>query len=114
MKRTKIAAAALASALALGGGWWTYGSKTKSRKDRASRRPPATAVEGPIEQTVEATGSVAPLNRVEIKPPIGGRVEQLLVEEGDAVKAGQIVAWISSNDRAAILDAARARGPEEL
>lgn len=100
--------------LAVGAGWWAYASKSKSRKDRASRRAPATATEGPIEQTVEATGSVAPLNRVEIKPPIGGRVEQLLVEEGQAVKAGQIVAWISSNDRAAILDAARARGPEEL
>lgn len=72
------------------------------------------AKEGPIESTVDATGSVLPLNRVEIKPPIGGRVEQLLVEEGQRVQAGQILAWMSSSDRAAILDAARAQGPEEL
>src|SRR6185369_15253119 len=51
-------------------------------------------------------------NRVEIKPPISGRIEQLLVEEGQKVQAGQILAWMSSTDRAAILDAARAQGPE--
>jgi len=72
------------------------------------------ATRGSIEEVVEATGSVAPLNRVEIKPPIAGRVERLLVDEGHSVKPGQILAWMSSNDRAAILDAARAKGPEEL
>lgn len=71
-------------------------------------------LEGPIEDAVEAMGSVAPLNRVEIKPPISGRMEKLLAEEGDEVKAGQILAWMSSSDRAAILDAARAKGAEEL
>src|SRR6185295_987790 len=55
-----------------------------------------------------------PLNRVEIKPPIAGRVEKLLVDEGAKVEAGQILAWLSSSDRAAILDAARAKGPAEL
>jgi len=65
------------------------------------------AKEGPIEETVDATGEVSPLNRVEIKPPIQGRVEQLLVDEGANLKAGQILAWMSSSDRAAILDAAR-------
>jgi macrolide-specific efflux system membrane fusion protein len=63
---------------------------------------------------VEATGVVQPLNRVEIKPPISGRIEKLNVDEGDSVKAGQIVGWMSSTDRAAILDAARAKGPDEL
>jgi macrolide-specific efflux system membrane fusion protein len=81
------------------------------------KRPAADVVavtQGPIENTVDATGSVAPLNRVEIKPPISGRIEQLVVDEGERVKAGQILAWMSSSDRAAILDAARAQGPEEL
>jgi macrolide-specific efflux system membrane fusion protein len=72
----------------------------------------AQATEGPIEETVEATGEVAPLNRVEIKPPIQGRVEKLLVDEGAVVQGGQTLAWMSSTDRAAILDAARAQGPE--
>lgn len=69
---------------------------------------------GSIEDRVEATGEVMPLNRVEIKPPIAGRIEKLLVDEGTRVHAGDILAWMSSTDRASILDAARAKGPEEL
>jgi len=68
---------------------------------------------GTIEDTVDATGDVSPLNRVEIKPPIPGRMEELLVDEGDRVRQGQILAWMSSSDRAAILDAARAQGPAQ-
>jgi len=73
-----------------------------------------TATTGPIQETVEATGEVAPLNRVEIKPPVQGRIEKLLVDEGATVKAGQVLAWMSSSDRAAILDAARSQGPAEV
>lgn len=91
------------------GGWWLYHHFARPSG------PVMTAVlakEGPIEETVDATGSIAPMNRVEIKPPIGGRIENLLVDEGAHVKAGQILAWMSSSDRAAILDAARAQGPK--
>jgi macrolide-specific efflux system membrane fusion protein len=69
------------------------------------------AAYGPISQTVDASGSIVPLNRVEIKPAFTGRVERLLAAEGDKVAAGQVLGWISSTDRAAILDAARAAGP---
>jgi macrolide-specific efflux system membrane fusion protein len=69
---------------------------------------------GPIEATVDATGAIVPLNRVEIKPPIAGRIERLLADEGDFVREGHILAWMSSDDRAAILDAARAQGPDVL
>jgi macrolide-specific efflux system membrane fusion protein len=72
-----------------------------------------TATRGTLEDAVECTGEVVPLNRVEIKPPIAGRVERLLAVEGDRVRAGDIVGWMSSTDRAAILDAARARGESE-
>jgi len=54
------------------------------------------------------------LNRVEIKPPIAGRIEELLVDEGARVQAGQILGWMSSTDRAAVMDAARAKGPDEV
>jgi len=41
-------------------------------------------------------------------------VETVLTDEGQVVKKGQILAWMSSTERAALLDAARAKGPEEL
>ena len=69
---------------------------------------------GDLEVKVTATGTVKPYNRVEIKPPIPGRVEEVLVQEGDEVKKGQVLAQMSSTERAALLDAARAQGAETL
>ncbi|MGK5087438.1 HlyD family efflux transporter periplasmic adaptor subunit [Bdellovibrionota bacterium FG-2] len=67
-----------------------------------------------LEVTILSTGVVQPENRVEIKPPIAGRVEEVLVKEGVHLKRGQLLAWMSSTERAALLDAARSKGPEEL
>ncbi len=64
--------------------------------------------------TKTATGEVTPQNRVEIKPPIAGRIEEVLVREGEAVVQGQTLAWMSSSERAALLDAARSQGEEAL
>ncbi len=64
--------------------------------------------------SIRATGAAQPENRLEIKPPIAGRVEQVLVREGERVRKGQILAWMSSTERAALLDAARAQGLEEV
>lgn len=90
----------------------------KRSTSKQGRNSPSTqvveATRATLEDFVEATGTVQPLNRVEVKPPIAGRVEKLLVDEGDRVGAGTILAWMSSSDRAAILDAARAQGPEEV
>lgn len=72
----------------------------------------AKVKKGDLTITVTTTGEVKPYNRVEIKPPISGRVEEVLVKEGDPIKRGQILAWMSSIDRAALLDAARSQGEE--
>lgn len=65
---------------------------------------------GDLSITVSSTGTVKPYNRVEIKAPIAGRIEEVLVHEGDIVKQGQVLARMSSVERAALLDAARAQG----
>lgn len=69
---------------------------------------------GDIHTAITSTGTVAPKNRVEIKAPISGRVEAILVQEGDHVKKGQILAWLSSIERAALLDIARIKGEKEV
>ncbi|MFQ5867281.1 MAG: efflux RND transporter periplasmic adaptor subunit [bacterium] len=66
-----------------------------------------------ISLIVSASGVVKPRNRLEIKPPVSGRVEEVLVTEGEEIGKGEILAWMSSLDRAALLDAARAQGKEE-
>lgn len=69
---------------------------------------------GDVTVEVTSTGTVSPENRVEIKPPVAGRVEEVLVREGQKVYRGQVLARMSSTERAALLDAARSEGPEEL
>jgi macrolide-specific efflux system membrane fusion protein len=102
---------AAAIVIALGAGayfYWQAGDETQPayREISVSR--------GDLELTILSTGVVQPRNRLEIKPPIAGRAEQVLVQEGQSVTKGQILAWMSSTERAALIDAARARGPEEL
>jgi len=69
---------------------------------------------GSIRNVISTTGTVLPKNRLEIKPPVNGRIESILVKEGEIVKTGQILAWMSSTERAALLDAARGQGEEAL
>jgi len=69
---------------------------------------------GTIYTTISTTGTVLPKNRLEIKPPVAGRIESVEVKEGDQVKVGQILAWMSSTERAALLDNARGQGEETL
>ena len=67
-----------------------------------------------IQIAVSTTGVVEPQNRLEMKPPINGRIEEVLVREGEKIKRGQILAWMSSTERAALLDAARAQSEEKV
>ncbi|MDR3112002.1 MAG: efflux RND transporter periplasmic adaptor subunit [Elusimicrobiota bacterium] len=59
------------------------------------------------------TGEVSPRNRLEIKPPFSGRIEKILIDEGVDVEKGQVIIWMSSSERAAMIDAARAIGKKE-
>ncbi len=68
---------------------------------------------GTIQVEFRQTGTIYPKNRLVITSPVAGRLENVLVVEGQKVKKGQIIAWISSNERASLLDAARSHGPEE-
>lgn len=73
-----------------------------------------TPFRGDIRVTISATGTVLPYNRLEIKPQINGRMERVLVQEGQAVRTGQILGWMSSTERAALIDAARSQGAESV
>ena len=69
---------------------------------------------GDIKITVTTTGVVEPQNRLEVKPSISGRIEEILVREGDKVKRGDALARMSSTERAALVDAARSQGEQTL
>jgi macrolide-specific efflux system membrane fusion protein len=102
-------------ALAGGGFWFWKAHKQKSAdQESAQKFVPAEVELKTLRRTVESTGEVQPENRLNVKSPIAGRIDELLVDEGDEVTQGQIVAWISSTERATLLDTARAKGEEEV
>jgi len=88
--------------------------KLKPKKDIDNIIKEITPSRGSIQTIISTTGSILPKNRLEIKPPVGGRIESILVKEGEKVKIGQTLAWMSSTERAALLDAARGQGEEKL
>uniref|UniRef100_A0A7C3Z3B7 HlyD family efflux transporter periplasmic adaptor subunit n=1 Tax=candidate division WOR-3 bacterium TaxID=2052148 RepID=A0A7C3Z3B7_UNCW3 len=81
--------------------------KGRNKKSELAQTNLVEVKRGTIEVKVLATGTIKPYTRVEIRSPVNGRVERVEVEEGDRVKTGEILAWISSEDRIALLDAAR-------
>jgi macrolide-specific efflux system membrane fusion protein len=64
--------------------------------------------------TIQATGDVEALNKVDILPAVPGRIDKILVEEGQTVKKNQVLTWMSSTNRAALLDLAQTGSQLEL
>jgi macrolide-specific efflux system membrane fusion protein len=89
-------------------------TRMKQKKSSEEIVKEITPTVGSIRTFISATGAVLPKNRLEVKPPVNGRIEKILVQEGDKVKAGQIIAWMSSTERAALLDAARGQSEDKL
>jgi len=88
--------------------------KIKSKNTSSEVIKEISPAMGTIQTFISTTGTVLPKNRLEIKAPVGGRIENILVQEGERVKIGQTLAWMSSTERAALLDAAQDQGEEVL
>lgn len=58
----------------------------------------AVVERGTVTATVSANGILQPLTTVEVKSNVGGSIVKLAVDEGDAVKAGQVIAKIDPSD----------------
>lgn len=108
MKRKHVVIAVVLVVLA-GVAYYAWSNRSKGPRYRE-----ATIETGEIKVEILSTGTVQPRNRLQIKPPVAGRAESVLVEEGQAVKKGQVLAWMSSQERAALIDSARAQGEAEL
>lgn len=87
-------------------------AKGKDKSDEIVKE--VTPAIGAIRTYISTTGTVLPKNRLEVKPPVNGRIESILVQEGQKVKLGQPLAWMSSTERAALLDAAEGQGEEAV
>ena len=62
-----------------------------------------------IEKKTVATGKVIPEDEIEIKPQISGLIEKIFMEEGEMVKAGDLIARIKVVPNEQSLNQARGR-----
>jgi macrolide-specific efflux system membrane fusion protein len=93
---------------------WGQINKMRKSKDGHDVVKKVQPQRGSIQKTISSTATILPKNRLEIKPPVSGRVDEIMVKEGDLVKQGEILAWMSSTERAALLDAARGQSEDQL
>ncbi len=80
-------------AVALVGGFAAFRPKGKPAEDKDKVKT-AKAEVGDVQVRVTEVGSVEPLVKVDVKSALSGKVVELLVREGDAVKRGQILARV--------------------
>ena len=78
--------------LILVGGGFFYLASNPSKKTASLQK--VAIQNGSFDLFIKATGTMNPLNRVDVNSPIRGRMETVLVDEGDAVESGQVIAWI--------------------
>lgn len=69
-----------------------YVIKSNSKQNEAflTRKPTIQN----MEDKVMATGKIVPKEEIEIKPNIAGIIDKILVDEGDKVEAGQLIATV--------------------
>jgi len=68
----------------------------------------AKVEKGDLAKSVVATGKVTPITKVEVKSKASGIVKKLLVEYGDSVKKGQLLAQLDKEEIQAQVDQSRA------
>src|SRR6266404_5997286 len=64
--------------------------------------------QGDLAKSVVATGKIEPITKVEIKSKASGIVKRLMVDAGDNVKAGQVLAELDKEEIQASLNQSRA------
>lgn len=96
-------------------GWQIYKKAFKSRNDSARKgRAAAVAVEiKPVEKALmrdvgQFTGSLLPRSQFIVAPKVSGRLEKLLVNIGDHIKNGRLIAVLDDDEHVQQVEQARA------
>lgn len=104
-KKVKIAIAAIVIAAGAFGGYEYYHTQQATKQVTAVETAPVTRMN--LKSVVSATGTIKPVDSVEVSPKITARISQVLVKENDRVTAGQTVAVLDGKDYQAKQDQAQ-------
>lgn len=99
------AGAVAALVVAAGAGWWFMASRPIAVQTAVATAP---AQGGAAAAVLQATGYVTARRRATVSTQITGTLTQVLIEEGDHVQKGQVLARLDDNALRAALNAAAA------
>ncbi len=103
--KVKTGIAVLVLAAAAFGGWKYYQGQQQAKKMAAVETTDVIRMD--MKSTVSATGTIRPLNSVEVSSKVTARIKSVLVKENDSVTAGQTVATLEGKDYEAKRDQAQ-------
>lgn len=106
LRRWQTWVAALVVLGAILGAWRWWHGRTAASSQQLPYRTVAVR-RGPIEVSVQGTGTVRAASRKELRPRVNGRVVRVAVKEGEKVSAGQLLLELSSENLQLQLDKAR-------
>ena len=104
-KKITAAIAVIIIAACAGGGWYYY--QTQQKAQQAAAVETAQVERMNLTSKVSATGTIRPVDSVEVSPKITARISQVLVKENDQVTASQTVATLDGKDYQAKYDQAQ-------
>ncbi|MDR3322487.1 MAG: efflux RND transporter periplasmic adaptor subunit [Synergistaceae bacterium] len=97
-------------------GFLAYGRKGESAKPDVPDEAPSPLVRVEVAEagkvirdSIVQNTSIEALNRVQMIPRVTGRLERLHVKQGDAVKAGQLIATLEHEQQDALISASEAQ-----
>lgn len=110
----KWVAGVITAAVAAAGWYGVSHQNTKPALQAGKAKAPptvlvASAQQGSVPVEIEATGQVAPLQLVEVRPQLAGQVKKVLIREGQNVSAGQPLFQLEDGSERAALEKARAQ-----
>ena len=111
MQKRWIIVIAITVVVLVSGGLLLWNQRAKATKEEASNMSEiktATVERSDIEVTIDATGTIEPLNIVEVSSKASGKILELIVEEGDYVEQDAVIARIETTYVSADLDQAKA------
>ena len=91
----------------LGGGTYYY-MHSEGSKQTQNLYTTGKVEKGDVKTSISATGTINPVNYVDVSTNVAGKLEKVLVKENDQVTAGQVIAYIDTRQLQASADDARA------
>ena len=88
----------LAVAIIAGTGYYGYTYFTKEEQLAAIPQMTTNVTRGDLSVRVSGTSSIEPLSKTVVKTTVNGKIEEVLVADGDVVKKGDVIVRLAGDD----------------